>query len=201
MADEAQKVLKLFSAGYDDQTLAERMQSGNRPLAPVNAPSADGPDLRRVQPESKLEHIGTRTGNGCANILGVGLYDEEGNLTHAVFHGTSVRLRFSVQANQKIKPAFGYAIRTRLAEYLASDDSNIHDVQCREIEVGTIVTANFTIKLPLIHPGDYTFTVNVWDMLQNAEADKIQDVCTLRILFREKVHVQFRFEGSCMIEE
>ncbi len=198
MADEAQKVLRLFSAGYDDQTLAERIDAAKRTTLPPVLP-ASGPTVRL--PESKIEHVGTRTGNGSATILGVGLYDAEGNPTHAVFHGSEIRLRFSIQAQQRIKPAFGYAIRTRLAEYLASDDSNIHKIQHGEIEAGTVVTVNFAIKLPLMHPGDYTFTVNVWDLLLDAEADKIQDVCTLRILFREKVHVQFRFEGSCTIEE
>jgi lipopolysaccharide transport system ATP-binding protein len=200
MLAEAQKVLRLFSAGYDDRVIEKLVQERLTDSDGEEKARREGPTRSMAEPESAVEHMGVRTGNGAATILGAGLYDENGLRSGAAFHGSTIHLRVSARANRRIRAAVGYAIRSRLAEYLASDDTMIRGLAHPEWQPGDIFTIRFSIKLPIMHPGDYTITVNVWDMEAGEDADKIQDSLALRVLGRERVHVLFRFEGSCEFE-
>lgn len=131
-----------------------------------------------------LSNIDHRWGNRQGEILGVQLLDSRGDLCQSAGNGELVTLRISARYLDAIaQPVVGFSLRNRLGEDVCAINTSILGLALPPTTPGHVYTVDFRIQLPLLHPGNYCFTVgcgygthgnySICDMVENVQAISI----------------------------
>lgn len=185
----------------------ERNDIGTRTLPLVNATS-DHNSRELVfegdsAPETSIPNVGRRFGDERAEIIGIGVYDENNQRISSIAHGKRISIRVSIYFKERLlNPMVGYVFRNRLGLDLASTNTDIEGVTLPPGDPGTIITVRFVIDLPLLQPGPYSIAATIADgnSISYTMCDWIDDIFALQIYGPETVHVTMRFPTSCYLE-
>jgi len=151
--------------------------------------------------ETSIPNIDRRFGDERCEILGAGLYDLEGNAILATSNNSSVVIRVTAR-NKKLDEGedlvFGYSLRNRNGEDIASSNSDMEHTKILSPKRDQIITVGIEIKLPLLYPGSYAFTIGVGYVDSNKtikSADRIINAIIFNVTSSFPIYTPFRFDS------
>jgi lipopolysaccharide transport system ATP-binding protein len=148
-------------------------------------------------------HVDRRFGNGDAEIVGVGLFDEQGQPTSSVVHGRPFALHVRIAYRRAVaRPMIGFVLRDRLGTDLASTNTTFEGYPLPAAEPGDVYTLRFTCEPPLLHPGYYALALTAadGDPAEYAMNDWIDNALTLELVGEVPVFTLLRFPIRCELE-
>jgi len=129
------------------------------------------------------------------------LYDLEGNAILATSNNSSVVIRVTAR-NKKLDEGgdlvFGYSLRNRNGEDIASSNSDMEHTKILSPKRDQIITVGIEIKLPLLYPGSYAFTIGVGYVDSNKtikSADRIINAIIFNVTSSFPMYTPFRFDS------
>jgi hypothetical protein len=180
----------------------------NSVVLPADAePAAIQSDAHRdspiLRPETEIPNIDRRFGDGRAEIIGIGVYDENNQRVASIAHGRPVQIRVSVRFGERVvQPIVGYVFRNRLGVDLASTNTDMEGSLLPSGESGTVLSVRFKINLPVLASGPYSLSVAVADgnYVDYTMCDWIDNIFVLQMLAEKDVPSMMRFPTRCEIE-
>jgi ABC-type polysaccharide/polyol phosphate transport system ATPase subunit len=165
-------------------------------------PAADVPAI--LPDDLPPPHVDRRFGNGAAEIVGVGLFDDAGRPITSQTHGQPWELRLRVRFHAALsQPMIGFVLRDRLGTDLASSNTTLEGYPLPPAPAGAIYTVRFCCQPPLLHPGNYAFAVTAADgTLDEYEMnDWIDNAINLELTGDEPIYTVMRFPIRCVLEQ
>jgi energy-coupling factor transporter ATP-binding protein EcfA2 len=162
-------------------------------------PVSDAPEIPLVV--TTLQNLDHRWGNRKAEVLGVQLLDSAGKPCDSADPGDRLTLRTSIRFAEAVaQPLAGFILRNRLGEDITGINTSIQNQPLPAACPGQVFTLDFTMPLPLLHPGNYYFTVGISDGTHDhfVVCDLVENVAVLSIRKRELVYGYLRFD--CTVE-
>jgi lipopolysaccharide transport system ATP-binding protein len=150
---------------------------------------------------TSLQNLDHRWGNRQAEVLGVQLLDSEGHPAESAYHGENILLRMSVRFQAAVpQPLAGFLLRNRLGEDITGVNTSIIGSPLPSAKAGSIFTLDFQIRLPLLQPGNYYFTVGISNGTHEdfTVCDLVENVATLAI--KQKQYVYGYLKCECEID-
>lgn len=144
---------------------------------------------------SHVANIDHRYGNGKARILGIGIYDKDGQAINAVEQGDRVCIRISVEFQDDLdEPNVGFMLRNRLGEDVTGTNLMFEGMQLPPARAGERLSVDFVMDLPFLQAGFYYFSPAVADGLLNQYdvCDWIDNACAIEIIQRTVTHGHMR---------
>ncbi len=181
----------------------------NKPLA-ISVPDT-GPGLGLPRPERstfdeangpiemEIERSDGRYGNGAARVLGVEAYDEQGRKTRRVLHGSSVTIRLSARFDQFTpQPILGITMRNSQGVDVTRTNTQLEGLILPPARPGDVLTAEFRLRLPYLHPGSYAISPAVANGTTSdfQMCDWIENALLLYVTAQYEVHGQLRVPAS-----
>jgi ABC-type polysaccharide/polyol phosphate transport system ATPase subunit len=148
-----------------------------------------------------IPNVDHRWGDGRAELLGIQLLAQDGRIIDTIDHGEVLTLRLSVRFNQLVnRPSFGFVMRNRLGEDIAATNTSVEGIKLPPASSGQICTADFHMKLPLLHSGNYSFSVAVADGTHDEYVicDWVDNAISMVLTQRQAVYGYIKFD--CRIE-
>jgi lipopolysaccharide transport system ATP-binding protein len=148
-----------------------------------------------------LPNIDQRWGNRQAEILGVKLFDQDGRGVESIYHGDSLTLRVSTKFNVAMaRPLVGFLMRNRLGEDISGTNTSVEQADLPPALVDQIYTVDFHLQLPLLHSGNYYFSVAVANGTHEEYVicDWVENAIMLLLKDRSIVYGYMKFD--CRIE-
>lgn len=113
---------------------------------------------------TRIPNIDHRVGDGRAEILGIGMYDEWGNELHILQPLSQVVLRITVKAHEAIaRPIVGFVMRNHLGIDFAGTNTARENTPMPPLAAGQIFTVDFHLEVPELYPGEFSFTPAICD--------------------------------------
>jgi lipopolysaccharide transport system ATP-binding protein len=157
--------------------------------------------------ETSIPNMDRRIGTQEVSVIGIGIYDLAGRRVGCVNHGNSVVLRITLKNNSCSYPdrvVVGYICRNSRGENIASTNTLIEDATIPPIAIGAVHTVSIRISLPLLCPGNYTFSPSVGYVSLLGEpvvTDRVDNAILLKIAAIKKVPAMMRFTSSFVAEK
>jgi len=148
-----------------------------------------------------IPNVDHRWGNGRAEILGIQLLDQRGRVVESIDHGEWLTLRVSARFNEPVaRPHLGFIMRNRLGEDIAATNTSVEGMELPAASSGQTYTLDFRMKLPLLHPGNYSFSAAVADGTHEEYVicDWVDNAVSMILTKRQTVYGYMRFD--CQIE-
>lgn len=196
--------------GPTDDVAAEYMAAmiakGNRELMdsrPVGEALAGSvalevhPDALDRIPEfiNAIPNVDRRYGNGRARIVGIGIFDHQGEPTGSAAQGDRVCVRVSVEFVVDVsRPNVGFMLRNRLGEDVFGTNLLYEGHEMPPRRAGDRVSVDFVMDLPYLRAGYYHFSPAVADgSMDNYEhCDWIDNAFALEIVERSTTYGHMR---------
>lgn len=106
-----------------------------------------------------LPNVAHRWGNRHAEVIGIQILDSRGIRCDLVDQGASIVVRVSVAFQHDVSsPIVGILMRNRLGEDICGINTSAEGIEVPPARAGQSFTVDFSLKLPLLLPGDYHFT-------------------------------------------
>jgi ABC-type polysaccharide/polyol phosphate transport system ATPase subunit len=169
------------------------------PDVPAELPSDIEPEPEAVV--HSIPNIDHRWGNRKAEVLGVQLVDALGRKCDRIEHGKNVTLRVSVKFIEPIsQPIVGFLLRNRLGEDIAGINSSAEGISLPPAPAAQVYTVEFQMRLPLLQPGHYFFSVAVAQGTHEEYVicDWVENAINLLLTKSETVYGYMKFD--CNIE-
>jgi len=148
-----------------------------------------------------LPNVDDRWGNGDATVLGIQLLDETGRVPENLYHGDMLTVRVSVRFNRSVEqPIIGIIMRNRLGEEISGNNTSVENFELPIAKAHQIYTVDFHLHLPVLQPGNYSFTpaVSNGTHLDFVVCDLVENAMSLTLKERETVYGYMKM--SCRIE-
>jgi len=148
-----------------------------------------------------LPNVDDRWGNGDATVLGIQLLDETGRVPENLYHGDMLTVRVSVRFNRSVEqPIIGIIMRNRLGEEISGNNTSVENFELPIAKAHQIYTVDFHLHLPVLQPGNYSFTpaVSNGTHLDFVVCDLVENTISLTLKQRETVYGYMKM--SCRIE-
>jgi lipopolysaccharide transport system ATP-binding protein len=161
------------------------------------------PSQEALPPETVIPNIDRRFGDERAEIIGIGVYDENNQKVTSIAHGRTVQIRVSVHFKARVpQPIVGYILRDRLGVDVGSSNTYIEGVLLPPGQPGDIYTVRFVVDLPLLCPGPYSLAVAISDGDANDHiwCDWVDNIFVLQVLGEKLVYPIMRFPTHCYLE-
>ena len=142
-----------------------------------------------------LPNVDRRFGNGRARIVGIGIFDYQGNPTGSAAQGDRVCVRVSVEFLGEVsKPNVGFMLRNRLGEDVFGTNLLYEGQQMTRRDAGDRVSVDFVMDLPYLRAGYYHFSPAVADgSMDNYEhCDWVDNAFALEIVERSTTYGHIR---------
>jgi ABC-type polysaccharide/polyol phosphate transport system ATPase subunit len=162
-------------------------------------------DAAPVEPQSAasevvdtIPNIDRRHGDGRAEVLGIGVFDEQGQPLHLLEPLARIQVRMSVRARQSVaSPIAGFLLRNQLGIDFSGTDTSREGCAIAPMSSGDVCTVSFHIDLPELYPASFSFSPFVND--GGATCDWIDNAITLQMARSEGqvygyVHLPCRVE-------
>jgi len=123
-------------------------------IAPTLTKSA-GP----AEVETHIPNIDHRHGDGRAEILGIGLYDEFGRPMRLLQPNTKLILRISARAKADLSmPNVGFMLRNHLGIDFAGSNTTREGYELPPMAEGDVCTVDFHLEIPELYPSAFSFS-------------------------------------------
>lgn len=198
-AGNPEKMVSRYMAMIASRELRERRSTEALP-APA-APVVGLGDETELPPETTIPNVDVRYGNGQAEILGIGIYDEQGNRLNSARGGQTVRVRISVAFKADVSvPNVGFMLKNRLGLYLTGTNVLMEGSAIPPQAKGSVLTVEFRLSLPVLSTGNYSLAPAVVDgtLEDYAICDWIENAYVLEIVTATLVHGLVRL--PCQVE-
>jgi lipopolysaccharide transport system ATP-binding protein len=120
-----------------------------------------------------IENVDQRMGNQQCQILGVGLFDSQGEQVKSLQHNQKFSLRISLCANNWIDNVLvGFNLSDRLGHHIIETNTDQEEIRLPVLEIGTVLTLEFKLEMPNLRAGHYSFSVDV-----NNGNEQIHELC------------------------
>ncbi len=154
--------------------------------------------------ETAIPNIDVRYGNRQAEILGVGIYDEQGQRINSAQGGGTIVIRVSVLFHQNVeKPNIGFLIKNRLGLYLTGTNTLMEGFPLASQAQGVACTVAFRFPLPLLYTSSYSFAFAVADgsLEDYVVCDWIENAYVLEIISPKIVHGLLRLPCDVEVQQ
>jgi ABC-type polysaccharide/polyol phosphate transport system ATPase subunit len=145
-----------------------------------------------------LEHIPNidhRYGNGKGRVLGIGVYNREGNPAAVVEQGDRICVRISVEFQDDVsQPNVGFMLRNRLGEDVTGTNVMFEGERLPAARSGERLSVDFVMDLPFLHAGFYYFSPAIADgtLDQYEMCDWIENACAIEVIERATTYGHMR---------
>jgi lipopolysaccharide transport system ATP-binding protein len=133
----------------------------------LKRPRERGASAQRVRAPEVVEsipNIDHRYGDGRAEVIGIAVYDVNGNPVHLLEPGSRVIVRISVRAKQEVAlPIVGFMLRNHLGVDFSGTNTAREGVEVGPMLPGDVCTVDFHVDLPELYPGTFSFSPAVAD--------------------------------------
>jgi ABC-type polysaccharide/polyol phosphate transport system ATPase subunit len=139
----------------------------------------DPPEL-----ETHIPNIDHRYGDGRAEILGIGIYDELGHPLQLLEPGSRIVARISVRAHDMVqRPNVGFMLRNHVGIDFSGTNTLREGIELPPLSSGDACTVDFHIELPVLYPAHFSFSPAVADgtLLHYRMCDWIDNAVTVQM--------------------
>jgi lipopolysaccharide transport system ATP-binding protein len=111
-----------------------------------------------------IPNIDHRYGDGRAEVLGIGVFDDQGRPLHLLDPCSRVLVRISVRAKEGVPlPIVGFMLRNQLGIDFSGTNTAREGYELASMQPGDIYTVDFHIDLPELYPASFSFSPAVAD--------------------------------------
>jgi len=131
-----------------------------------------------------IPNIDHRFGDGRAEVLGVGVFDEQGRPLHLLEPCSRILLRISVRAADEVPlPIVGFMLRNHLGIDFAGTNTAREGYELAPMSAGDVYTVDFYIDLPELYPSAFSFSPAIADgtLMGYAMCDWIDNALALQM--------------------
>lgn len=165
----------LAAMSEKDSSYLEHKTSATRPEL-----SDDGP------PEviTRIPNIDHRHGDGRAQIIGIGIFDEFGNPQHMLAPDSKIVVRISVRAREPLtSPNVGFMLRNHMGIDFAGTNTLREGIELPPMAAGDTYTVDFHLDLPTVYPANFSFSPAIADgnLIHYKMCDWIDNAITLQM--------------------
>jgi homopolymeric O-antigen transport system ATP-binding protein len=199
-----ERITTEYMAMVASRELRDRRGKESSPVETcVIPPDASDDDALGV-PETKIPNVDVRFGNGNAEVLGIGLYDEQARRINSAQGGQTILIRISVLFRKAVqRPNIGFLIKNRLGLYLTGTNTLMEGVPVPPQAKESVCTAEFRLQLPLLLAGNYSFTLAIADgtLEDYAMCDWIENAFVLEVIPPKLVHGLLRLPCEVQVKQ
>jgi len=128
----------------------------------VGAAAADAKSAAEVV--DTLPNVDHRRGDGRAEVLGIGVLDEQGRALRLLDPGSRILVRITARAKERIaRPIVGFVLRNQLGIDFSGADTEREGNPLTPLDAGETVTTTFHIDLPELYPASLSFSPFIAD--------------------------------------
>ncbi|HEY3739630.1 MAG TPA: ABC transporter ATP-binding protein [Bryobacteraceae bacterium] len=123
-------------------------------------------DVDEIVPdfEVSIPNVDHRYGDGRAEILGIGLFDEMGTPLQMLEPSSTVVVKIVAKAKSAIDlPNVGFMLRDHLGVDFAGTNTSREGHQLARMKAGDIVSVNFHVELPALYATTFSFSPAIAD--------------------------------------
>jgi hypothetical protein len=134
--------------------------------------------------ETRIPNIDHRYGDGRAEILGIGLYNEHGARVQLLEPNTKVVVRVSARAHERVScPNVGFMLRNHMGIDFAGTNTLREGIELPAMHAGEIVTVDFYVDLPALYPAHFSFSPAIADgaLMHYKMCDWIDNAITVQM--------------------
>jgi lipopolysaccharide transport system ATP-binding protein len=130
-----------------------------------------------------LPNVDHRHGDGRAELLGIGVLDEQGRPLRLLEPRSRILVRITARANAAIaRPVAGFILRNQLGMDFSGADTEREGSPLAPLAAGETVTTVFHIDLPELYPAAFSFSPFIADGAAGlAVCDWVDNAITLQV--------------------
>jgi lipopolysaccharide transport system ATP-binding protein len=199
-----ERVVSEYMAMVVSRELRERRSAEALPAAASALPSEAGGESLADSTETAIPNVDVRFGNRDAEIMGIGLYDEQGRRVNCAEGGQTILVRVSVLFQEDVqRPNIGFLLKNRLGLYLTGTNTLMEGHRIPPQAKGSTCTAEFRLQLPLLSAGNYSFAFAVADgtVEDYAICDWIENAFVLEVIPPKLVHGLLRLPCEVQVKQ
>jgi ABC-type polysaccharide/polyol phosphate transport system ATPase subunit len=196
LGDPDRVVAKYLAAMVEKDSTYLIHQAGARErrqgMGAVNAPEV----------VDSIPNIDHRFGDGRAEVLGLGVFDEQGRPLHLLEPCSRILLRISVRARDEVPlPIVGFMLRNQLGIDFAGTNTAREGYELPPMSAGDVYTVDFYIDLPELYPAAFSFSPAIADgtLMGYAMCDWIDNALALQ-MGRSEAQVYGYIHLPCRVE-
>jgi lipopolysaccharide transport system ATP-binding protein len=111
-----------------------------------------------------IPNVDHRHGDGRAEVIGIGLYDESGAALRILTPASRIIVRISVLAKSPLAlPNVGFMLRNHLGVDFAGTNTTREDHQLPPLMSGDTLTVDFHVDIPELYPSEFSFSPAIAD--------------------------------------
>lgn len=150
---------------------------------------------------STIPYVHNRFGEGRAELLGIILHTEDGEVVSDVRAGQELNILISVRFKEDAEfPIVGVTIRDRMGTEITATNTSYEGTTLPPLRAGTIITVRLKMKIPRLRPGSYSISPgvargNIWE---HEIEDWIDNAYIINVVETELVYglMKWEFEAS-----
>ncbi|HWB83377.1 MAG TPA: ABC transporter ATP-binding protein [Bryobacteraceae bacterium] len=111
-----------------------------------------------------IPNVDHRYGDGRAEVIGIGVFDEQGRPLHILDPATRILVRISVRAGEHVPlPIVGFMMRNQLGMDFSGTNTAREGCELPPMQPGDVYTVDFYVSLPELYPASFSFTPAIAD--------------------------------------
>src|SRR4029077_19954697 len=137
-------------------------------------------------------------------ILGIGIYDEQGRRANLAEGDQIILVRISVLFQGDVqRPNICFLMKPRLGLYLTGTNTLLEGYRIPPQTKGSVCTAEFRLQLPLLSAGCYSFTVAIADgtLEDYAICDWVENAFVLEVIPPKLIHGLLRLPCEVQVKQ
>ncbi len=144
--------------------MVEKDSSYRAHIAGVQSVSPERPAITAPEVIETIPNIDHRFGDGRAEVVGIGAFDEQGQPVHMLEPCSKLLLRISVRAKQPVPmPVVGFMLRNQLGVDFSGTNTAREGCDLPPMRPGDVYTVDFHIELPELYPASFSFSPAIAD--------------------------------------
>lgn len=156
---EPDKVIAKYLAAMTEKDSSYLLHHAADEAARVGSAPSRAPEIIDTIPN--VDH---RFGDGRAEILGIGVFDEHGQPLRLLDPNSRIIVRISARAKADLPlPMIGFMLRNQLGMDFSGTNTAREGHELPPMQAGDIVTVDFHLELPELYPASFSFSPAVAD--------------------------------------
>lgn len=160
----------------------------------------------KANEENYIPNLQKRLGDQRCQILGIGLYNKKMNSIQSVCNNSIIILRMTFKNTTDScidNLTVGYILKNSKGIEIASNNSEIEQTEIGSIGINAKRTIKIEIKIPLYHPGQYTFTPTIGTMRADTIEllDRVENAICIELYSKKQIHVLMSLDTNYFMED
>ncbi|WP_333804626.1 ABC transporter ATP-binding protein [Sulfurospirillum sp.] len=156
--------------------------------------------------ENYIPNLQKRLGNQRCQVLGIGLYDKNMNPIQSINNNSTIILRMTFQNTTDYhihNLTVGYILKTSKGIEIASNNNEMEQTKIGSIGIRAKRTIKIEIKIPFLHPGQYTFTPTVGMLTEESIEllDRVENAICIELYSKKQIHVLMSLDTNYLVED